>query len=55
MKAGIKGGMIMYDRGRVAMAEARESLEDLTAEAKAELAEGREAPPATKKKAAGGK
>jgi hypothetical protein len=36
-KAGIKGGMILYDKGRVAVEEAKETIEDLTAEAKSEL------------------
>jgi hypothetical protein len=53
-KAGIKGGLIMYEKGKVAMAEAKESIEDLAAEAKAELDEAESAPsgPAKKKAAA---
>ncbi len=39
LKAGIKGGLVAYEGLRVAIAEAKESLEDLTAEAKAEIAE----------------
>lgn len=38
LKAGIKGGLVAYEGIRVAFAEAKESLEDLTAEAKAEIA-----------------
>ncbi|MEW6664940.1 MAG: DUF5132 domain-containing protein [Thermodesulfobacteriota bacterium] len=38
-KAGVKGGLIAYEKSRVALAEAKESLEDLTAEAQSELAE----------------
>jgi len=37
-KAGIKGGLIIYEKGKVAIEEAKETIEDLTAEAKAELA-----------------
>ncbi len=51
-KSAIKGGLIMYEKGKVAVAEARETLEDLTAEAKAEMAEEEPALPAPKKKAA---
>lgn len=49
-KAGIKGGLILYEQGRVAFEEAKESIEDLTAEARAELAQPEETAP--KKKAA---
>ena len=38
LKAGIKGGLVAYEGLRVAFAEAKESLEDLTAEAKSEIA-----------------
>ncbi len=38
-KAAIKGGIILYEKGKGAIAEVGESLEDLMAEAKAELAE----------------
>ncbi len=50
-KAGIKGGLIVYERGKVAIEEAKESIEDLTAEARAELSEETkmEAPPTRKK------
>ncbi|MBN1105288.1 MAG: DUF5132 domain-containing protein [Deltaproteobacteria bacterium] len=49
-KAGVKGGMIAYAKTQVALAEAKESLEDLTAEAQAELAEEQEQVVAPKKK-----
>ncbi len=38
-KAAIKGGIVLYEKGKGAIAEIGESLEDLMAEAKAELAE----------------
>jgi hypothetical protein len=41
VKAGIKGGLFFYEKTKVAATEARETLEDLTAEARAELAEGK--------------
>lgn len=40
VKAVIKGALVTYEGARVAVAEARESIEDLAAEAKAEMAEG---------------
>lgn len=43
MKAGIKGGMILLEKGREAIAETAEVVEDLVVEAKAELAGGFEA------------
>jgi hypothetical protein len=51
-KAGIKGGLILYEKGKVAVAEARETIEDLTAEAQAELAEEQEVEAAPKKRKA---
>jgi hypothetical protein len=39
LKAGIKGGMLLYDRGKKLALETKESLEDLAAEAKEEIAE----------------
>lgn len=36
-KAIIKGGLLAYEGAKVSIAETRESLEDLTAEAKSEL------------------
>ncbi len=38
IKAAIKGGLVAYEGLRVAIAEAKESLEDLTAEARSEIA-----------------
>lgn len=35
-KAAVKGGMMLYDKGREAVAEAGEMFEDIVAEAKAE-------------------
>lgn len=40
-KAAIKGGILLYEKGKGVIAEAGESLEDLVAEAKAELAEAK--------------
>jgi hypothetical protein len=39
LKAGIKGGLLFYDKSKQMISEAKESLEDLAAEAKAEIAE----------------
>lgn len=38
LKSAIKGGLILAERGKVALAESMETLEDMTAEAKAEMA-----------------
>lgn len=38
-KAAIKGGLILYERGKETFAELGEVVEDLAAEAKAEMAE----------------
>lgn len=54
-KAGIKGGMILYEKGKVLAEETREAVEDLTAEAKSELAEGKEVAVVTPTKAASAK
>lgn len=40
-KATIKGSLLLYEKGREVFAEAAEVVEDLAAEAKAELAEQR--------------
>jgi len=37
IKAGVKGVLITYEGTKVAIAEAKESLEDITAEAKSEV------------------
>ncbi len=39
LKAGIKGSLLLYDRGKRLALEAKESLEDIAAEAKEEIAE----------------
>ncbi|OKH26880.1 DUF5132 domain-containing protein [Hydrococcus rivularis NIES-593] len=52
-KATIKGGILLYERGKGVIAEVGETLEDLIAEAKAELAEaGTEEVQATETEAA---
>jgi len=38
-KAAVKGGIMLYEKGKEAAAEAGEMFEDIVAEAKAELAE----------------
>ncbi|MFH2093309.1 MAG: DUF5132 domain-containing protein [Pseudomonadota bacterium] len=38
VKAAIKGALVVYEGIRVTLAEAKESLEDITAEARAEIA-----------------
>ena len=45
-KATIKGGFLLYEKGRETLAETQEVIEDLVAEAKAEMAEAQEAPSA---------
>ncbi len=42
-KATIKGGLIAAEKTKIGLAEAKETLDDLAAEAKAELAEKQEA------------
>jgi hypothetical protein len=42
VKGGIKGGMMLYVKAQETLAETREVLEDLAAEAQAELAQERE-------------
>lgn len=39
VKAVIKGGILLYEQGKGVLAEVGETLEDIVAEAKAELAE----------------
>ena len=41
-KAAIKGGIVLYEKGKGVVAEVGESLEDIIAEANAELAEAEE-------------
>jgi hypothetical protein len=43
-KSLIKGGLTIYEKSRGAVAELGESWEDMVAEARAELAEGRQLP-----------
>ena len=38
-KAGMKAGLQLFERGRLAAAELREAMEDIAAEARAELEE----------------
>ncbi|MCF8130089.1 MAG: DUF5132 domain-containing protein [Deltaproteobacteria bacterium] len=51
-KAGIKGGMVLYEKGKLLAEETRETMEDLTEEAKAELKEESTVAVAKPKKAA---
>jgi len=51
-KASIKGGMVLYEKGKLFAEEARETVEDLTEEAKAELKEDSKMAVAKPKKAA---
>jgi Protein of unknown function (DUF5132) len=44
-KAAIKGSFLLYDKGRETFAEVQEVVEDLVAEAKAEIEETHEVPP----------
>jgi len=48
----IKGGLLAYEGTLVAMAETKEALEDITAEAKAGITESHKAPAKAKKQAA---
>jgi len=41
-KAVIKGGMLAYENARIAVAETRETIEDIAAEARSEIAAGQE-------------
>lgn len=52
-KAAIKSGLMVYDKSREIAEETKESIEDLTAEARAEIAEHREVKGAAPKKAKG--
>jgi hypothetical protein len=47
-KATIKGGLILIEKGKEIAAETKEVLEDLAAEAKAELSQEQLEPPAVK-------
>jgi hypothetical protein len=43
-KAAIKGGFVLYEKGRETLAEVQEVVEDLVAESKAEIKEAQETP-----------
>jgi hypothetical protein len=53
LKGSIKGGLLAYEKIKVTAAEAVEAVEDLAAEAKAEIAAGEERAAPKAKKAAG--
>ena len=53
-KAGIKGGLILYEKGRVLSEQTKETLGDLAAEAKSEISQEREIALSAPKKAAKG-
>ena len=44
LKSAIKGGLVFYERAKVVGAEAMETIEDLAAEARAELAREQSTP-----------
>jgi hypothetical protein len=44
LKEAFKGGLFVYNRGRTIWAETRESLEDITAEARSELDQAKQLP-----------
>jgi len=48
LKETVKGGLFVYNRGRTLWAETRESLEDITAEAKSELVQAKQLPAGSK-------
>ncbi|EFK08898.1 conserved hypothetical protein [delta proteobacterium NaphS2] len=48
-KAGIKGGMVLYEKGKLFAEETKETVEDLTEEAKSELKTASKAVAAPKK------
>jgi hypothetical protein len=43
-KAAIKGGLLAYENAKVAVAETTETIEDIAAEARAEIAAGQSQP-----------
>lgn len=49
LKEAIKGGMFVYEQGRLVLAETRETFEDLTAEARSELAQSKDLTSAAQK------
>jgi hypothetical protein len=48
VKAGIKGGLTIYEKGKLTVAEAKETVEDLTAEARSEISKPQSPQPAKK-------
>jgi hypothetical protein len=51
-KGVIKGGLLAYEGAKVALAETKETIEDIAAEAKAEIAVSQKPPAKAKKQAA---
>jgi hypothetical protein len=51
-KGVIKGGILAYEGAKVALAETKETIEDLAAEAKAEVSAGQKPPAKGKRQAA---
>jgi hypothetical protein len=51
-KGVIKGGILAYEGAKVALAETKETIEDLAAEAKAEVVAGQKTPVKARKQAA---
>jgi hypothetical protein len=54
IKESIKGGLYLVDQGKVMAAEARETLEDLTAEARTEMETSKKSSGEGKKTSSGG-
>jgi hypothetical protein len=48
VKTGIKGSLMLYEKGKETLSEAKETVEDLTAEARSEVSETKKAQPAKK-------
>ncbi len=49
LKEAMKGGLHLYQQSRTMLAEAKETLEDISAEARAEMTEAKELPSGSKK------
>lgn len=49
LKESLKGGMYLYQQGRTMLAEAKETLEDISAEARADMEAAKQLPNASKK------
>ena len=43
LKESIKGGLYLYDQGKLLLAEAKETFEDISAEARSEMGETKQA------------